>query len=48
MKSDLVTAVALAKAALEGALANVAINLEALKDEEFVAATRQRTAALTG
>src|SRR5262252_2701449 len=36
MKSDLVTAVALAKAALTGALANVDINLESLKDEEFV------------
>ena len=41
MKSDLTTAIALAKAALEGALANVEINLDALKkdspkDEAFV------------
>ena len=36
MKSDLTTAVALAKAALEGALANVEINLDSLKDEGFV------------
>src|SRR5580704_13736475 len=33
MKSDLTTAVALAKAGLESALANVEINLESLKDE---------------
>jgi glutamate formiminotransferase/formiminotetrahydrofolate cyclodeaminase len=42
MKSDLVTATALAKAAIEGALANVEINLESLKDSEFVATVRQR------
>jgi formiminotetrahydrofolate cyclodeaminase len=29
-----------------GALANVEINLESLKDEEFVAQTRERAAAL--
>ncbi|MGC9159471.1 MAG: glutamate formimidoyltransferase [Terracidiphilus sp.] len=51
MASDLITAIALAKAAIEGALANVAINLEAMKpesaeDEAFVAETRQRAAAL--
>jgi glutamate formiminotransferase / formiminotetrahydrofolate cyclodeaminase len=46
MKSDLTTAVALAKAALTGALANVEINLEALKDEGFVAETRKRAVAL--
>ena len=46
MKSDLVTAVALAKAALAGALANVEINLASLKDEEFVAETRRRAEAL--
>ncbi len=51
MKSDLTTAVALAKAALEGALANVEINLDSLKndspkDEAFVAETRKRQAAL--
>ena len=46
MKSDLTTAIALAKAALEGALANVEINLESLKDETFVSETRKRAAAL--
>ena len=51
MKSDLTTAIALAKAALEGALANVEINLESLKkdspkDESFVTETRKRAAAL--
>ena len=46
MKSDLATAIALSKAALAGALANVEINLESLKDEVFVAATRQKAAAL--
>jgi len=46
MKSDLVTAVALAKAALSGALANVDINLESLKDEEFVGITRKKVEAL--
>jgi glutamate formiminotransferase / formiminotetrahydrofolate cyclodeaminase len=48
MKSDLTTAVALAKAALEGALANVEINLDSLKDEGFVKETRKRAAALQG
>jgi glutamate formiminotransferase/formiminotetrahydrofolate cyclodeaminase len=53
MKSDLATAIALAKAALEGALANVEINLDALaKDsptnEAFVAEMRSRAAALRG
>jgi formiminotetrahydrofolate cyclodeaminase len=42
MKSDLTTAIALAKAALEGALANVEINLDSLKDEAFVNETRKR------
>ena len=46
MKSDLTTAVALAKAALAGALANVEINLDSLKDEQFVAETKKKTAAL--
>ena len=53
MKSDLTTAIALAKAALEGALANVEINLDSLKkdspkDEAFVNETRKRAAALKG
>ncbi len=51
MASDLTTASALAKAALEGALANVAVNLDSMKpespeDEAFVAETRRRAAAL--
>ncbi|MFZ0686602.1 MAG: glutamate formimidoyltransferase [Terriglobales bacterium] len=46
MKSDLTTAIALAKAAMEGALANVEINLDSLKDEAFVAETRKRAGAL--
>ncbi len=48
MKSDLTTAIALAKAALEGALANVEINLDSLKDETFVAETRKRATVLKG
>lgn len=48
MKSDLTTAVALAQAALTGALANVEINLDSLKDEVFVAETRKKAAALKG
>ena len=36
MKSDLTTAAALTRAAMEGALANVEINLDSLKDTEFV------------
>jgi glutamate formiminotransferase len=46
MKSDLTTAIALAKAALEGALANVEINLDSMKDAGFVNDTRKRAAAL--
>jgi formiminotetrahydrofolate cyclodeaminase len=53
MKSDLTTALALAKAALEGALANVAINLDSMKpesaeDEGFVSSTRKRAGELQG
>jgi glutamate formiminotransferase len=48
MKSDLVTAGALARAAIEGALANVEINLESLKDQLFVAQVRQKASALVG
>ena len=47
MKSDLATSAALARAAIEGALANVEINLESLKDAEFAASVRQRAGALT-
>jgi glutamate formiminotransferase / formiminotetrahydrofolate cyclodeaminase len=51
MNSDLTTAIALAKAALQGALANVEINLDSLKkdspnDEGFVNETRKRVAVL--
>ena len=48
MKSDLTTATALARAAIQGALANVEINLESLKDAAFVAETRKKAAALAG
>ena len=46
MKSDLTTASALARAAIEGASANVEINLESMKDAAFAAAVRKRAAAL--
>ena len=46
MKSDLTTALALSRAAMEGALANVEINLELLKDQVFAAETRKRALAL--
>jgi formiminotetrahydrofolate cyclodeaminase len=36
----------LARAAIEGALANVEINLESLKDSEFIANVRHQTSAL--
>jgi len=42
MKSDLTTAVALGRAAIEGALANVEINLASLKDAGFVAETKKK------
>jgi formiminotetrahydrofolate cyclodeaminase len=48
MKSDLTTATALARAAIQGALANVEINLESLQDAAFVAETRKKAAALAG
>ena len=46
MKSDLTTALALSRAAMEGALANVEIDLESLKDQVFAAETRKRALAL--
>ncbi len=48
MKSDLTTSMALARAAIEGAMANVEINLESLKDETFVAEVRKKAGTLRG
>jgi glutamate formiminotransferase/formiminotetrahydrofolate cyclodeaminase len=47
MKSDLTTALALARAAVRGALANVEINLASLKDEAFIAEVRKRIVHLS-
>lgn len=47
MKSDLTTALALARAAITGALANVEINLATLKDQVFAEEVRRRTSALS-
>lgn len=47
MKSDLTTAIALANAAVAGALANVEINLASIKDWTFIDQVRQKTADLT-
>src|SRR5262249_9807789 len=46
MMSDLTTASALARAAIEGALANVEINLGSMKDEAFARETRRQAEAL--
>src|SRR5881409_3876278 len=46
MKSDLTTASALARAAIEGALANVEINLESVKDQHFAGEIRRKAGAL--
>jgi formiminotetrahydrofolate cyclodeaminase len=46
MKSDLTTAQALARAAIEGALANVEINLQSLKDEGFRQQVRNAVAVI--
>lgn len=46
MASDLTVSQALAKAAVEGALANVEINLESLEDKGFAAEVRSKVAAL--
>ncbi len=46
MASDLTTGLALARAAREGGLANVEINLADLEDTEFVSWVREKVAAL--
>jgi glutamate formiminotransferase/formiminotetrahydrofolate cyclodeaminase len=46
MASDLAVGMSLARAAVEGALANVEINLADIKDEAFVADVRKRVAAV--
>jgi formiminotetrahydrofolate cyclodeaminase len=48
MASDLTVAAALARAAVEGALANVEINLESLSDEAFSRQVREKAASLRG
>jgi glutamate formiminotransferase/formiminotetrahydrofolate cyclodeaminase len=53
MKSDLITAIALAGAAVKGALANVEINIDSIQpgsadDEAFVTQARARAAELSG
>jgi glutamate formiminotransferase/formiminotetrahydrofolate cyclodeaminase len=48
MKSDLVTAQALAGAAITGALANVEINLASMKDQVFAAGVRKRADIVKG
>jgi glutamate formiminotransferase / formiminotetrahydrofolate cyclodeaminase len=46
MTSDLTTGIGLAQAAITGALANVEINLQSLKDEAFIGEVRKKTAEL--
>ncbi len=46
MKSDLFTAAALTRAAIQGALSNVDVNLESVKDAEFTAQARRRAQAV--
>jgi formiminotetrahydrofolate cyclodeaminase len=46
MASDLTVGVSLARAAAEGALANVEINLNDIKDEVFLADVKQRVTAV--
>jgi glutamate formiminotransferase/formiminotetrahydrofolate cyclodeaminase len=48
MSSDLKVSKALARAAVEGALANVEINLEGLEDASFVTQVRSKVGALRG
>jgi glutamate formiminotransferase/formiminotetrahydrofolate cyclodeaminase len=46
MASDLAVALALCRAAIDGALANVEINLESLSDDSFVSQVREKTSTL--
>ena len=48
MVSDLTVAAALAQAAMRGALSNVEINLDSIKDAKFVADVRSKVAGLQG
>jgi glutamate formiminotransferase len=48
MSSDLTVAAALSRAAIEGALANVAINVESIKDAGLAGNLKARAAALRG
>ena len=48
MASDLTVAAAMANAAIQGALANVEINLGDIKDEEFIAEVTRRASAARG
>lgn len=48
MASDLTVASALARAAVQGALSNVEINLSSIKDAAFVSVVRSKAAALQG
>ena len=48
MASDLTVATALARAAVQGALSNVEINLALIKDADFVALIRSKAAGLHG
>ena len=48
MKSDLTTALALARAAIEGALANVEINLESLKDSRICGGNPEKSGVIEG
>ena len=48
MKSDLTTSIALAGAAVQGALANVEINIESIKDQGFAGESRKKADALRG
>ena len=46
MRSDLTTAIALGRAAIQGALANVEINLESINDEAFKIETKNKTSRI--